>query len=87
MDKPEGLSLQRGVQQRGRSNGFLIKQMDRQIKIKITKDGKVEVDSSVFKDCMDVAGKLKDILGRVEKIDVKDETEIALEKKLKIERE
>ena len=61
--------------------------MDRQIKIKITKDGKVEVDSSVFKDCMEVAGKLKDILGRVEKIDVKDETEIALEKKLKIERE
>ena len=61
--------------------------MDRQIKIKITKDGKVEVDSSVFKDCMDVADRLKDLLGRVEKIDVKDETEIALEKKLKIERE
>ncbi|OGW43158.1 MAG: hypothetical protein A2132_05375 [Nitrospirae bacterium RBG_16_43_11] len=61
--------------------------MDRQIKIKITKDGKVEVDSSVFKDCMDVANKLRDLLGNVEKIDVKDETEIALEKKLKIERE
>ena len=61
--------------------------MDRQIKIKITKDGKVEVDSSVFQDCMDVAGKLKDLLGSVEKIDVKDETEIALEKKLKIERD
>ncbi len=61
--------------------------MDRQIKIRITKDGKVEVDSSVFKDCMDVANKLKDLLGNVEKIDVKDETEIALEKKLKIERE
>jgi len=61
--------------------------MDRQIKIRITKDGKVEVDSSVFQDCMDVAGKLKDLLGSVEKIDVKDETEIALEKKLKIERE
>ncbi len=61
--------------------------MDRQIKIRITKDGKVEVDSSVFKDCMDVANKLRDLLGNVEKIDVKDETEIALEKKLKIERE
>ena len=48
--------------------------MDRQIKIRITKDGKVEVDSSVFQDCMDVAGKLKDLLGSVEKIDVKDET-------------
>ena len=61
--------------------------MDRQIKIRITKDGKVEVDSSVFKDCMEVANKLKDLLGSVEKIDVKDETEIALDKKLKIERE
>ena len=61
--------------------------MDRQIKIRITKDGKVEVDSSVFKDCMDVADKLKDLLGSVEKIDVKDETEIALDRKLKIERE
>ncbi len=61
--------------------------MDRQIKIKITKEGKVEVDSSVFKDCMDVANKLRDLLGNVEKIDVKDETEIALEKKLKIARE
>ncbi len=61
--------------------------MDRQIKIRITKDGKVEVDSSVFNDCMDVAGRLKDLLGSVEKIDVKDETEIALEKKLRIERD
>lgn len=61
--------------------------MDRQIKIRITKEGKVEVDSSVFKDCMDVANKLRNLLGNVEKIDVKDETEIALEKKLKIERE
>lgn len=61
--------------------------MDRQIKIKITKDGKVEVDSSVFKDCMDVADKLKDLLGSVEKIDVKDETEIALDRKLRIDRD
>ena len=36
---------------------------------------------------MEVAGKLKDLLGSVEKIDVKDETEIALEKKLKIDRD
>ena len=61
--------------------------MDRQIKIRITKEGKVEVDSTVFKDCMDVANKLRDLLGNVEKIDVKDETEIALEKKLRIDRE
>ena len=61
--------------------------MDRQIKIRITKDGKVEVDSSVFKDCMEVADKLKDLLGSVEKMDVKDETEIALERKLNIDRD
>lgn len=61
--------------------------MDRQIKIRITKDGKVEVDSSVFTDCMDVANKLKDLLGTVERIDVKDETETALDRKLRIDRD
>ncbi|MCC6543988.1 MAG: hypothetical protein IT392_05725 [Nitrospirae bacterium] len=61
--------------------------MDKQIKIRITKDGKVEVDSSVFKDCMEVADKLKDLLGSVEKMDVKDETEIALDKSLRIDRD
>ena len=61
--------------------------MDRHIKIKITKDGKVEVDSSVFTDCMDVANKLKDLLGSVERIDVKDETEIAPDRNLRIDRE
>lgn len=49
--------------------------MDRKIKIKITKDGKVEIDSSVFSDCTEVADKLKKLLGKVEKFDVKDEIE------------
>ena len=53
--------------------------MDKQIKIRITKDGRLKL-IQVFKDCMDVANKLRDLLGNVEKIDVKDETEIALEK-------
>ena len=71
----------------GRRDFRMNRPMDRHIKIKITKDGKVEVDSSVFKDCMEVADKLKDLLGNVEKIDVKDETEVALDKKLRIERD
>lgn len=61
--------------------------MDRKIKIRITKDGKVEVDSSVFNDCMEIAGQLKNLLGNVEKIDVKNETEMTGEEKIKIEGE
>lgn len=59
--------------------------MDRQIKIKITKDGKVEVDSSVFKDCTEVANQLKKLLGDIERFDVKEETEIEGEERIKIE--
>lgn len=58
--------------------------MNRQIKIKITKDGKVEVDSSVFKDCTEVANQLKKLLGNIERFDVKDETEIEGEERIKI---
>lgn len=58
--------------------------MDRQIKIRITKDGKVEIDSSVFNDCNEVAEKLKKLLGKVEKFDVKDEIETDSYERLKI---
>lgn len=58
--------------------------MDRKIKIKITKDGKVEIDSSVFSDCTEVADKLKKLLGKVEKFDVKDEIEADTFERLKI---
>ncbi|MBI5192942.1 MAG: hypothetical protein HZA08_05810 [Nitrospirae bacterium] len=58
--------------------------MDRQIKIKITKDGKVEIDSSIFNDCTEVAEHLKKVLGKVEKFDVKDETEAYAYERLKI---
>lgn len=61
--------------------------MDRNIKIRITKDGKVEVDSSVFKDCMDIADQLKKLLGKIERVDVKDETELVSEERLKIDRD
>lgn len=47
--------------------------MDREIKIKITPDGKVEVDSTVFNDCKDVADHLARVLGKVEEFMVKDE--------------
>ncbi|MBI5756551.1 MAG: hypothetical protein HZA12_06460 [Nitrospirae bacterium] len=58
---------------------------DRRIKIRITKDGKVDVDASVFKDCMEVADKLKNLLGNIEKIGAKEEIEpVAIEEKAKI---
>jgi len=47
--------------------------MDRQIKIKITPDGKVEIDSSVYKDCKEVAEKLTKHLGQIESFVEKDE--------------
>lgn len=47
--------------------------MDRQIKIRITKDGKVEIDSSIYKDCKDVARHLTKNLGQIESFSEKDE--------------
>lgn len=40
--------------------------MSREIRIRIAKDGKVEIDSSIYKDCKDVAEHLTKNLGRVE---------------------
>ncbi|MCK5235390.1 MAG: hypothetical protein KAR06_00280 [Deltaproteobacteria bacterium] len=47
--------------------------MDKKINVRITKDGKVEVDSTVFEDCRDVANHFAKILGKVEKFEVKEE--------------
>jgi len=58
--------------------------MDRKIKIKITKDGKVEVDSSVFEDCRDIADQLKRLLGEVEEFTIKDETVPEEDERLKL---
>ncbi len=58
--------------------------MDKKIKIKITPEGKVEVDSSVFEDCRDVANHFAKLLGKVEKFEVKDEHEF--EEKLEVEK-
>jgi hypothetical protein len=46
--------------------------MEREIRVRITKDGKVEIDSSVFKDCKDVAEQLTKNLGKVESFVEKD---------------
>lgn len=59
--------------------------MDRQIRIRITKDGKVEIDSSVYKDCKEVAEHLTKNLGSVESFKEKDEFESEI--KVKIEAE
>ncbi|HEY4707379.1 MAG TPA: hypothetical protein VII64_07960 [Thermodesulfobacteriota bacterium] len=47
--------------------------MDRKIKIKITPDGRVEIDSSVYKDCKEVAEQLTKHLGKVESFVEKDD--------------
>lgn len=47
--------------------------MNREIKIRITADGKVEIDSSVYKDCREVAAHLTKVIGKAEKFYEKDE--------------
>lgn len=47
--------------------------MDRQIRIRITADGKVEIDSSVFNDCKEIAEHLTKVLGKIESFTEKDE--------------
>ncbi len=47
--------------------------MERKIRIRITPEGKVEIDSSVFKDCKDVAEHLTKALGKIESYIEKDE--------------
>lgn len=48
--------------------------MDRQIRIRITPDGKVEIDSSIYRDCKEVAEHLTKNLGKIESFVEKDET-------------
>lgn len=56
--------------------------MDRNIRIRITPDGKVEVDSTIFNDCKEVADHLARILGTVESFTEKDEHEREIKVKL-----
>ncbi len=49
--------------------------MSREVKIKIMPDGRVEIDASVFEDCKDVSKHLADLLGKVEKFEIKEEHE------------
>lgn len=46
--------------------------MDREIRIKIGKDGRVEIDSTVFTDCKNIAEHLSRVLGAVESFSEKD---------------
>ena len=59
--------------------------MDREIRVRITPDGKVEIDSSIFKDCKEVAAHLQKTLGKVESFVEKDEFDS--EVKLKVDME
>lgn len=58
--------------------------MDRQIRIRITPDGKVEIDSSVYTDCKEVAEHLTRNLGKIESFLEKDGLH-ATEVKVKID--
>ncbi len=55
--------------------------MDRSIRIKITKDGHVEIDSTVFTDCKSVAEQLTEHLGKMETFEEKDDmdTDVRIE--------
>ncbi len=60
--------------------------MNREIRIKITKDGRVEIDSSVYKDCKEVADQLIKNLGRIEKFEEKDDLDTEVKIKIDTER-
>ena len=55
----------------------------KEIRIKITPDGKVEVDSSVFKDCKETALHLEKVLGKIQRFVEKDDLDTA--ERVKIE--
>ncbi len=57
--------------------------MDREIRIRIAADGKVEIDSTVFEDCREVADHLARVLGKVESFTEKDALDT--EKRIKID--
>lgn len=56
--------------------------MDRQIRIRITKEGKVEVDSTVYNDCKEVAEHLTKLLGETESFTEKDELDTTVRVKI-----
>jgi len=60
--------------------------MDRQIRIRITADGKVEIDSSVFNDCKEIAEHLTKVLGKIESFSEKDELDREVRIKIDTER-
>lgn len=59
--------------------------MDRQIRIRIGKDGKVEIDSSVYTDCKEVAEHLTKNLGAIESFSEKEEGDTSVKVKIDVE--
>ncbi|MBI5047605.1 MAG: hypothetical protein HZB54_01455 [Deltaproteobacteria bacterium] len=60
--------------------------MDKEIRIRITPDGKIEIDSSVFKDCKEVAEHLTKVLGKMESFTEKGELDREVRVKVDTER-
>lgn len=59
--------------------------MDKQIRIRISKDGKVEIDSSVYTDCKEIAEHLTKHLGSVESFTEKDDLDTTIRVKIDTE--
>jgi len=57
--------------------------MEKSIRIRITKDGRVEIDSTVFSDCKAVADQLTANLGSIETFEEKDDLDTRI--RIKIE--
>ncbi len=56
--------------------------MDKNIRIRITKDGHVEIDSTVFSDCKSVAEQLTAHLGKIETFEEKDDLDTRVRVKI-----
>lgn len=60
--------------------------MDRKIRISITKDGRVEIDSTIFNDCKEVAEHLTKNLGKIESFVEKDDLDSTVRVKIDSEK-
>ena len=56
--------------------------MDRQIRIRILPDGRVEIDSSVYTDCKEIAQLLTKNLGTIESFEEKDSEDAGIRVKI-----
>ena len=78
------MDARKGAAQDGHYSSKEVAVVSKEVRIKITPEGKVEIDSSIFEDCKDVAKHLSDLLGKVEKFEIKEDHDV--EERIKIEK-